>query len=97
MEIFISPSLCHSSLLVKPYLVKPEPVTKIGCFCLIALPFQNRSRSLTCIGKNDSIINAIQVVQKVKASKETGGDIEYHFFRDANHGFGLGTGTNAEG
>jgi hypothetical protein len=33
----------------------------------------------------------------VKASQAAGADIEFHIYSDTGHGFGLGTGTKAEG
>lgn len=58
---------------------------------------QNDPAAFIAIGEDDRIVNAKNVESEVKKSREAGADIEFHLYRNINHGFGLGTGTNAEG
>jgi acetyl esterase/lipase len=46
---------------------------------------------------NDGIANVLSVDRRVKNLREAGVEVEYRRYRTAGHGFGLGTGTDAEG
>jgi acetyl esterase/lipase len=48
-------------------------------------------------GENDGIVDLSTVDRRVDAMRKAGIDIEYRKYRNVGHGFGLGTGTNAEG
>jgi acetyl esterase/lipase len=48
-------------------------------------------------GGNDGIVNISTVEMRVDAMRNAGIEVEYHKYRNASHGFGLGIGTDAEG
>jgi acetyl esterase/lipase len=48
-------------------------------------------------GENDGIVNVPTVDKRVDAMRDAGIEVEYHKYRNVSHGFGLGTGTDAEG
>ena len=47
--------------------------------------------------EDDGIVHASTVAQRVDAMRNGGIEVEYHKYRIASHGFGLGIGTDAEG
>lgn len=49
------------------------------------------------IGDNDGIASPAVMRRRVEALQALGIDAEFHLFPGVRHGFGLGTGTNAEG
>jgi acetyl esterase/lipase len=48
-------------------------------------------------GENDGIVDVSTVDRRVDAMRKAGIEVEYRKYRNVGHGFGLGTGTNAEG
>ena len=49
------------------------------------------------VSANDGIANVAVVDRRVENLRNAGVDVEYRRYRTAGHGFGLGTGTDAEG
>jgi acetyl esterase/lipase len=49
------------------------------------------------VSANDGIANAAVVDKRVEYLRNAGVEVEYRRYRTAGHGFGLGTGTDAEG
>jgi acetyl esterase/lipase len=49
------------------------------------------------VAANDGIANVNTVERRVENLKNAGVDVEYRRYQSAGHGFGLGTGTDAEG
>ena len=49
------------------------------------------------VSVNDGIANAAVVDKRVENLRNAGVEVEYRRYRTAGHGFGLGTGTDAEG
>ena len=49
------------------------------------------------LSADDGIVNVPTVDRRVQAMREAGIDVEYRKYRYAGHGFGLGTGTDAQG
>jgi acetyl esterase/lipase len=49
------------------------------------------------VSANDNIANAAVVDKRVEHLRNAGVEVEYRRYRTAGHGFGLGTGTDAEG
>jgi acetyl esterase/lipase len=49
------------------------------------------------LSANDGIANAAVVDKRVENLRNAGVEVEYRRYRSAGHGFGLGTGTDAEG
>jgi acetyl esterase/lipase len=49
------------------------------------------------VSANDGIANTAVVDKRVEHLRNAGVEVDYHRYRTAGHGFGLGTGTDAEG
>jgi acetyl esterase/lipase len=61
-------------------------------------PFtQNDPPTFVVQGEDDGIVNVSTVDKRVDAMRDAGIEVEYHKYRSVGHGFGLGTGTDAEG
>jgi acetyl esterase/lipase len=53
--------------------------------------------TFTIVGDRDGIANPSTMERRVNAMKAAGIATEFHLYRNVGHGFGLGTGTSAEG
>jgi acetyl esterase/lipase len=61
-------------------------------------PFtQNDPPTFVVQGEDDGFVNVSTVDKRVDAMRDAGIEVEYHKYRSVGHGFGLGTGTDAEG
>jgi len=49
------------------------------------------------VSEDDPIVNVSAVDQRVNALKNAGIEVKYIKYQNAGHGFGLGTGTEAQG
>jgi len=49
------------------------------------------------VGENDGIAAPERMADRVDALRKAGTDVEYRLYPNVGHGFGLGTGTSAEG
>jgi acetyl esterase/lipase len=49
------------------------------------------------VGEEDSIAPPSAMERRIAALRHAGTEVEYHKFKNLGHGFGLGTGTSAEG
>jgi acetyl esterase/lipase len=49
------------------------------------------------VGEHDGIASPSAMERRIAALRQGGTEVEYHKFKDLGHGFGLGTGTSAEG
>ena len=49
------------------------------------------------VGEQDSIAPPSAMERRIAALRQAGTEVEYHKFNNLGHGFGLGTGTSAEG
>lgn len=49
------------------------------------------------VGAEDGIAPPARMEQRMVALRATGAEVEYHKFSNVGHGFGLGTGTSADG
>jgi acetyl esterase/lipase len=49
------------------------------------------------VGEDDGIAPPSAMARRVEALRSAGTDVEFHKYRNLGHGFGLGTGTSAEG
>jgi acetyl esterase/lipase len=49
------------------------------------------------VSADDPIANIATVERRVHKLRRAGVEVEYHRYRNAGHGFGLGVGTDAEG
>ena len=50
-----------------------------------------------CVGDRDGIANWRVMQARLEAMQQVGIDTEFHVYSGLGHGFGLGTGTSAEG
>ena len=50
-----------------------------------------------CVGDRDGIANWQVMQARLEAMQQAGIDTEFHVYSGLGHGFGLGTGTSAEG
>ena len=50
-----------------------------------------------CVGDNDGIANWRVMQARLDGMKQLGIDTEFHHYPGLGHGFGLGTGTSADG
>ena len=53
--------------------------------------------TFVCVGKNDGIVNWQTMKRRIDAMSALGIPTEFHAYEGLGHGFGLGTGTDAEG
>lgn len=58
---------------------------------------ENDPPTFVCVGKSDGIANWKTMQRRVRALSACGIDTEFHAYPGLHHGFGLGTGTVAEG
>jgi len=49
------------------------------------------------VGEQDGIAPPSAMERRIAALRRMGTEVEYHTYKDVGHGFGLGTGTSAEG
>ena len=49
------------------------------------------------VGENDTISPPATMGRRVAALRQAGVEVEYHEYPNVGHGFGLGSGTSAEG
>jgi acetyl esterase/lipase len=49
------------------------------------------------VGEQDGIAPPAIMERRVEALRKSGTEVEYHKYEGVGHGFGLGTGTSAEG
>ena len=58
---------------------------------------ENDPPTYVCVGENDGIASWRAMQQRVEALSALGIDTEFHKYPELRHGFGIGTGTVAEG
>ena len=75
----------------------PEPATAVIAYTGQSTYSSNFSPSFITVAANDGIANVNTVERRVENLRNAGVDVEYRRYQTAGHGFGLGTGTDAEG
>lgn len=72
--------------------------------CIVAMAYtghptfsQNDPPTFVTVSEDDRIINVSAVEKRVEAMRNAGIEVEYHKYKNAGHGFGLGVGTDAAG
>lgn len=75
----------------------PKPATAVIAYTGQASYSSNFSPAFITVAANDGIANVNTVDKRVENLRNMGVDVEYHRYESAGHGFGLGTGTDAEG
>lgn len=75
----------------------PQPAAVIMQYTGHSEYSANDPATYACVGKSDSIANWRTMELRLKKMSELGIDTEFHVYDGLSHGFGLGTGTIAEG
>ena len=75
----------------------PRPATVIMQYTGHSNLTGNDPPTFACVGENDAIANWRTMQRRIQALDEMGIPTEFHHYPGLRHGFGLGTGTVAEG
>lgn len=75
----------------------PKPATAVIAYTGQSTWSKDFSPSFITVAANDGIANVKIVEARVENLRNAGVDVEYRRYESAGHGFGLGTGTDAEG
>lgn len=75
----------------------PEPGAAIIQYTGHSEYTKNDPPTFMCVGENDGIANWRTMESRANAMKAVGIDTEFHKYPGLEHGFGIGTGTIAEG
>jgi acetyl esterase/lipase len=75
----------------------PKPATVVIAYTGQSSWSEDFSPSFITVAANDGIANVNTVEKRVENLRNAGVDVEYRRYQSAGHGFGLGTGTDAEG
>ncbi|NDV94511.1 alpha/beta hydrolase [Dysgonomonas sp. 521] len=75
----------------------PKPATAVIAYTGHSTYSSDFSPSFITVAANDGIANVNTVETRVQNLRNAGVDVEYRRYQTAGHGFGLGTGTDAEG
>lgn len=75
----------------------PKPATAVIAYTGQSSYSRDFSPAFITVAANDGIANVNTVERRVENLKNAGVDVEYRRYQSAGHGFGLGTGTDAEG
>lgn len=75
----------------------PRPATVIMQYTGLSEVYGNEPPTYNCVGTNDGIASYRTMQSRIDAIKANGTDAEIEIFQGLSHGFGLGTGTVAEG
>lgn len=75
----------------------PKPATAVIAYTGQSSWSENFSPAFITVAANDGIANVNVVDRRVENLRNAGVDVEYRRYESAGHGFGLGTGTDAEG
>lgn len=77
--------------------VLPKPATAVLAYTGQSSYASDFPPTFIIVAENDWIANINTVERRVENLKKAGVEVEYHPYQRAGHGFGLGTGTDAEG
>jgi acetyl esterase/lipase len=75
----------------------PKPAAAIIAYTGQSSYSGDFSPAFITVSANDRIVNVNTVERRVENLRNAGVEVEYHRYESAGHGFGLGTGTDAEG
>ena len=75
----------------------PRPAAVIMQYTGLSEVYGNEPPTYNCVGTSDGIASYRTMQARVDAIKANGTDAEIEVFQGMSHGFGLGTGTVAEG
>jgi acetyl esterase/lipase len=75
----------------------PKPSTVVMAYTGHSDYAPQEPPTFVVVGEHDSIAPPSSMERRIVALRQAGTVVEYHKYRDLGHGFGLGTGTSAEG
>ena len=75
----------------------PRPAAVIMQYTGLSEVYGNEPPTYNCVGTSDGIASYRTMQARIDAIKKNGTDAEIEVFQGLSHGFGLGTGTAAEG
>lgn len=75
----------------------PKPATAVIAYTGQSTYSNDFSPAFITVAANDGIANVNTVDRRVENLRNAGVEVEYKRYQTAGHGFGLGTGTDAEG
>ena len=75
----------------------PRPVSVIMQYTGLLEVYGNEPPTYACVGTADGIASWRTMQRRIEAIRANGMDAEIEIFDGLGHGFGLGTGTVAEG
>ena len=75
----------------------PKPVTAVIAYTAQSLYSKEFPATFITVSADDGIANVFIVDRRVQNLKDEGVTVSYERYRNAGHGFGLGTGTDAAG
>jgi acetyl esterase/lipase len=77
--------------------VAPKPSTIVMAYTGHSEYSSAEPPTFVVVGEDDGIAPASVMERRVAALRKSGTPVEFHKYRNLGHGFGLGTGTSAEG
>lgn len=75
----------------------PKPATVVMAYTGHADYSSNEPPTFVVVGEQDGIAPPVIMERRVATLRQAGTPVEYHQYPDLGHGFGVGTGTSAEG
>jgi acetyl esterase/lipase len=75
----------------------PKPAAAVIAYTGQSTYGSDFSPAFITVAANDGIANINTVERRVENLRNAGVEVEYHRYQRAGHGFGLGSGTDAEG
>ena len=75
----------------------PKPAAAVIAYTGQSSYSRDFSPAFITVAANDGIANVNTVERRVENLRNAGVEVEYRRYQSAGHGFGLGTGTDAEG
>ena len=75
----------------------PKPSAVVMAYTAHADYSSDEPPTFVVVGEQDAIAPPSAMERRVAALRNAGTEVEYHKYENLGHGFGLGTGTSAEG
>jgi acetyl esterase/lipase len=75
----------------------PKPSAVVMAYTSHADVSSDEPPTFVVVGEHDSIAPPAAMERRIAALRQAGTVVEYHKYKNLGHGFGLGTGTSAEG
>jgi acetyl esterase/lipase len=75
----------------------PRPAAIVMAYTAHSDQSSDYPPTFAIVGENDGIAPPATMERRVAALRQAGVEVEYHKYKNLGHGFGLGSGTSAEG